>query len=155
MCGVAGFWEFGERSADPLREIRGMTGAIVHRGPDADGHWMDAESGLALGHRRLSILDRSEAGAQPMVSPGGRYVVSFNGEFYNWRDVRAVESEHGARWKGHSDTEVFLAACDRLGIRAAVERMHGMFALAIWDRQTRELTLVRDRLGEKPLYYGW
>ncbi|HKS04792.1 MAG TPA: asparagine synthase (glutamine-hydrolyzing) [Gemmatimonadaceae bacterium] len=155
MCGVAGLWDFRKNSVDLQHEVRAMTNAIAHRGPDADGHWLDAEHGLALGHRRLSILDLSEAGAQPMVSPGGRYVVSFNGEFYNWRDVRSAEESHGARWRGHSDTEVFLAACDRRGVRAAVEAMHGMFAMAIWDREQRELTLVRDRLGEKPLYYGW
>jgi asparagine synthase (glutamine-hydrolysing) len=132
-----------------------MTDAIRHRGPDGEGQWLDLEAGVALGHRRLSILDLSQEGAQPMASPSGRYVVTFNGEFYNWRELRAEEDRYGVSWRGHSDTEVFLALCDRLGVAAAVERSAGMFALAVWDRHERTLTLARDRVGEKPLYYGW
>lgn len=155
MCGIAGCWQPDGLTDDATAIIRRMTDAIAHRGPDADGHWIDPEAGIALGHRRLSILDLSPAGAQPMASPSGRYVMVFNGEFYNWRDVRAEEERYGAQWRGHSDTEVFLAACDRLGVVEATRRVAGMFALGVWDRQERTLTLVRDRVGEKPLYYGW
>ena len=155
MCGVAGYWDVGGKTSDLAQDIRSMLAAVVHRGPDGSGEWIDPSRGIALGHRRLSILDLSEAGSQPMTSPSGRYVVSFNGEFYNWRDLRAEEEAHGASWRGHSDTEVFLAVCDRLGVRTAIERSHGMFALAIWDREAGTLTLARDRLGEKPMYYGW
>ncbi|MEO5800707.1 MAG: asparagine synthase (glutamine-hydrolyzing) [Gemmatimonadales bacterium] len=155
MCGIAGFWQSDGLMDGAQSVIQRMTDAIRHRGPDGEGHWLDAESGVVLGHRRLSILDLSPAGAQPMVSPSGRYVVTFNGEFYNWRELRAEEDRHGVSWRGHSDTEVFLAMCDRLGVVTAVERSAGMFAMAVWDRQERTLTLVRDRVGEKPLYYGW
>jgi asparagine synthase (glutamine-hydrolysing) len=155
MCGIAGFWDPSGLTADSAVILRRMTDAIRHRGPDADGHWFDPEAGVALGHRRLSILDLSVAGSQPMVSPSGRYVLTYNGEIYNWRELRRQEEQFGARWRGHSDTEVFLALCDRVGIREAVRRSSGMFAMGIWDTNERRLTLVRDRVGEKPLYYGW
>jgi asparagine synthase (glutamine-hydrolysing) len=154
MCGLTGFW-----SADPIDDapaiLRRMAGAIRHRGPDDEGYWWDAESGLGLGFRRLSILDLSPKGRQPMVSASGRYVVVFNGEIYNFKDLRRTEEAFGACFEGHSDTEVMLAAIERRGLKSAVESFHGMFALALWDRTTRTLHLVRDRLGEKPLYYGW
>jgi asparagine synthase (glutamine-hydrolysing) len=154
MCGLTGFW-----SADPIDDapaiLRRMAEAIRHRGPDDEGYWWDAESGLGLAFRRLSILDLSPKGHQPMVSASGRYVVVFNGEIYNFKDLRRTEEAHGACFEGHSDTEVMLAAIERRGLNSAVETFHGMFALALWDRATRTLHLVRDRLGEKPLYYGW
>jgi asparagine synthase (glutamine-hydrolysing) len=154
MCGLTGFW-----SADPTDDapgiLRRMAGAIRHRGPDDEGYWWDAECGLGLAFRRLSILDLSPKGHQPMVSASGRYVVVFNGEIYNFKDLRRTEEAHGACFEGHSDTEVMLAAIERRGLNSALGSFHGMFALALWDRATRTLHLVRDRLGEKPLYYGW
>src|SRR5690606_30125903 len=124
--------------------------------PDADGHWLDADAGIALGHRRLSILDLSPAGAQPMASRDGRWVIAYNGEIYNFADLRAELEQHGAiAWRGHSDTEILLEAVARWGLEATLRRAEGMFALALWDRQRRELHLARDRFGEKPLYYGF
>jgi len=154
MCGVAGFWERSQVTADPAEALRRMTDAIRYRGPDDDGQWFDPAVGIALGHRRLAILDLSPEGHQPMTSPSGRYVMVFNGEFYNWQVLRREEEAHGARWRGHSDTEVFLAVVERRGIAAAVEAVSGMFAFALWDREEGSLWLGRDRLGEKPLYYG-
>jgi asparagine synthase (glutamine-hydrolysing) len=134
-----------------------MADALVHRGPDDRGVWLDAAAGVALAHRRLAILDLSPAGHQPMMSACGRYVVAFNGEIYNHRELRqALEKQgHAAGWRGHSDTETLLAAIAAWGIEATLRHCVGMFALALWDSATRSLTLARDRLGEKPLYYGW
>jgi asparagine synthase (glutamine-hydrolysing) len=134
-----------------------MTDAISRRGPDAEGQWLDADAAIGLGHRRLSIVDLSEAGAQPMTSTSNRYVIAFNGEIYNHTDLRDELDARGRAptWRGHSDTETLLAGFDAWGIRATVERSIGMFAFAVWDRQSRTLTLARDRMGEKPLYYGW
>ncbi|MBV8908747.1 MAG: asparagine synthase (glutamine-hydrolyzing), partial [Sphingomonas sp.] len=133
-----------------------MTRALAHRGPDDDGIWVDREAGLALGHRRLSIIDLSPAGHQPMLSVSGRYVLTYNGEIYNYEDLRRelAQAGHCPEWRGHSDTEVMLAGFDFWGIKATLERAIGMFGIAVWDRQERALTLARDRLGEKPLYYG-
>jgi asparagine synthase (glutamine-hydrolysing) len=138
-----------------------MCDAIANRGPDEEGYWVDPESGIGFGHRRLSILDLSTAGHQPMVCHTGRYVIVFNGEIYNHLDLRAELAKAGAcgtvvgGWNGHSDTETLLAGFAAWGIKATVERCIGMFAFAVWDRKERVLTLGRDRLGEKPLYYGW
>jgi asparagine synthase (glutamine-hydrolysing) len=154
MCGIAGFWSRGElRNGSDI--LRTMTGAIRHRGPDADGHWCDPDAGIFIGHRRLSILDLSSAGVQPMASPGGRFVISFNGEIYNFRELRVALEQRGIRFRGHSDTEVLVAGIEEWGVRRALERSTGMFAFALWDREARELVLARDRIGEKPLYYGW
>jgi asparagine synthase (glutamine-hydrolysing) len=134
-----------------------MARAIRHRGPDAAGEWVDEQTGIALAHRRLSILDLSPAGAQPMEDISGRFVIVFNGEIYNHLDLRRrLEDESsGPAWRGHSDTETLLAAIAAWGLQCALDQACGMFAFAMWDRSTRSLTLARDRLGEKPLYYGW
>jgi asparagine synthase (glutamine-hydrolysing) len=133
-----------------------MTRTIAHRGPDDSGTWIDPAAGVALGHRRLSVLDLSPAGHQPMVSSSRRYTIVYNGEIYNYRDLRAeIEAAGGApSWRGHSDTEVMLAAFDHWGVPGTLERLNGMFAFALWDSQRRVLILARDRMGEKPLYYG-
>lgn len=153
MCGIAGFLGL-PASGSMLEAARAMSGAIAHRGPDADGHWVDETAGVALAHRRLSIIDLSTAGAQPMVSGSGRYVIVFNGEIYNFRALRDELAAGGSSFRGHSDTEVLLAAIERWGPLGAAPRIAGMFAFALWDREDHTLTLVRDRLGEKPLYYG-
>lgn len=156
MCGIAGFLTVSPLAPDSGRVLEAMTRAIAHRGPDDSGQWLDRPAGVALGHRRLSIIDLSAAGHQPMASASGRYVVVYNGEIYNFRALRRELEELGVSgWRGHSDTEVMLAAMDRWGIGGALERLNGMFALAVWDLETQVLTLARDRLGEKPLYYGW
>jgi asparagine synthase (glutamine-hydrolysing) len=155
MCGIAGFWQPSGLAAEARPVLGRMTDALRHRGPDDEGRWLDPAAGIALGFRRLSILDLSSEGHQPMMSASGRYVIVFNGEIYNWRDLRAEEQTHGARWRGHSDTEVMLAAIERRGLLPALEAMVGMWAFALWDRADRRLHLVRDRIGEKPLYWGW
>jgi len=158
MCGIAGFWQApGARAADPAAIARAMADTLIHRGPDDAGVWVDLEAGIALAHRRLSIVDLSPEGHQPMRSASGRYVTVFNGEIYNYRSLRAELEAEGAapQWRGHSDTEVLLAAIERWGLEAALRRFVGMFAFALWDAQARALHLVRDRMGEKPLYYGW
>jgi asparagine synthase (glutamine-hydrolysing) len=154
MCGIAGIFSF-KRSlgADQLGALAGrMNDALVHRGPDDHGVWVDAEQGMALAHRRLSIIDLSPEGHQPMVSASNRYIISFNGEIYNYRDLR---TKLDCQWRGQSDTEVLLAAIEAWGVEKTLPLLNGMFAFAVWDRQTKTLTLARDRMGEKPLYYGW
>ena len=129
-----------------------MSDALVHRGPDDSGEWVDPAAGVAMGLRRLAILDLSPAGHQPMLSPSGRYIGTFNGEIYNFSDLR---KELRVDWRGHSDTEAMLAAIDAWGLDGAVSRFNGMFAIAVWDRQQQWLHLIRDRMGVKPLYYGF
>ena len=153
MCGIAGYMTRRlESDADLDRHATRMCDAIVHRGPDGGGVWNDAAHGLVLGHRRLAIVDLSPQGRQPMVSACGRYVIVFNGEIYNHPALRAALGVHS--WRGHSDTETLLACMSRRGVHDTLERLVGMFALAVWDRKTSTLTLARDRMGEKPLYYG-
>ena len=156
MCGITGFIQYKGGTADELaRRCQSMANTIAHRGPDAGGVWVDPSFPLALGHRRLSIIDLSEAGAQPMESASGRYVLSFNGEVYNFSRLRQEPGLASYPFKGHSDTEVILAAVQHLGVEKAVSKFEGMFALALWDKQERCLWLARDRVGKKPLYYGW
>ena len=167
MCGIAGYLSAQLLIDEDRARLNAMTFAIKNRGPDSEGHWLDAEAGIAIGHRRLAILDLSSTGHQPMVSASGRYVIAFNGEIYNYLDLRgelegclhsstsslAGRTEIG--WRGHTDTEILLAGFEVWGIQRMVERCIGMFAFAVWDKQTCTLTLGRDRMGEKPLYYGW
>lgn len=158
MCGVAGFLA---RGVDPSFEMEqvgaAMAARIASRGPDDSGVWSDGEAGIALAHRRLSILDLSPAGHQPMLSAEGRFVLVFNGEIYNHLELRVrLESEGAApTWRGHSDTETLLACFSAWGVEPTLQAAVGMFALALWDRRERVLHLARDRMGEKPLYYGW
>lgn len=155
MCGIVGYLSPSVR-ADEALALK-LASRIAHRGPDAAGAWTDPVAGIALAHRRLSVLDLSEAGRQPMVSADGRLVLIFNGEIYNHRDLRCEIEASGWQdtWRGHSDTETLLAALQIWGMAATLTRLNGMFAFALWDRNTRTLCLARDRLGEKPLYYGY
>jgi asparagine synthase (glutamine-hydrolysing) len=155
MCGIAGFLGSAGSAGQDAAVVRRMADLIRHRGPDDDGVWTDAEAGIALAQRRLSIIDLSPAGHQPMLSSCQRYVLVFNGEVYNYEDIRReLDAEAVHPWRGHSDTEVFLEAITRWGVKRALELSVGMFAMALWDRRERTLILARDRLGEKPLYYG-
>ncbi len=156
MCGIAGLVDLKRRfEPDALRNIAsGMANTLRHRGPDDEGVWTDPEAGIALGHTRLAIIDLSLAGSQPMVSSCGRFVLSYNGEVYNAPELRAELEAAGRKFHGHSDTEVMVEGFAVWGVRPTVERLIGMFAFATWDRSQRALTLGRDRLGIKPLYWG-
>ncbi len=153
MCGITGFWTRKTVDEHPVELLNRMAATLAHRGPDDSGVFYDNGAGLGLAFRRLSIIDLSAEGHQPMASASGRYVIIFNGEVYNFEEIRAELGAHA--WRGHSDTEVMLEAMERWGLEAAVKRFVGMFALALWDRHERRLHLVRDRLGIKPLYYGY
>jgi asparagine synthase (glutamine-hydrolysing) len=155
MCGIAGFWQ-SVWSYDLRETGASMAAQIATRGPDDAGVWSDADLGLCLAHRRLSILDLSPAGHQPMVTPCGRFVLTYNGEIYNHVDLRReLEAEGGHfDWRGHSDTESLLAALRHWGVEGALKRVNGMFSFALWDAHEHTLVLARDRMGEKPLYYG-
>ncbi len=157
MCGIAGFVGFDALGEVPGVVIEAMTSVLAHRGPDEQGTWIDPARGVAFGHRRLAIIDPSPAGSQPMQSHSGRLAITFNGEIYNYAEMRAeLEASQGAaRWRGHSDTEVLLEAIEAWGVERALRRAIGMFAFALWDRASASLTLARDRMGEKPLYHGW
>src|SRR5579863_1789079 len=152
MCGIAGFWQTTRTTGHPLEILTKMADSLAHRGPDDSGTFHDGTSGIGFAFRRLAILDLSPQGHQPMRSASGRYVIVFNGEIYNCEEIRAEIGVHA--WRGHSDTEVMLEAIERWGLDAAVRRFAGMFAFALWDRRERQLSLCRDRLGIKPLYYG-
>jgi len=152
MCGIAGFLQ---HTRDQRATIERMTEALHHRGPDEGGVWLDGSAGVALGHRRLSIIDLSPAGSQPMRSADGNGVLCFNGEIYNFRELRPDLEQAGYPFRGHSDSEVLLAALITWGAEETLRRISGMFAFAFWDRRSRSLLLARDRVGKKPLYYGW
>jgi asparagine synthase (glutamine-hydrolysing) len=159
MCGIAGI--LSDRPVEPAI-VRRMTDPIAHRGPDDEGAWIDPAAGVGLGHRRLSIVDLSPLGHQPMESNDGRYVIVYNGEIYNHAALRAEldastcgPTSNGIPWRGHSDTETLVEAIAAWGLERTLEKCVGMFAIALWDRRERLLQLVRDRFGEKPLYYGW
>ena len=158
MCGIAGFLDGRHFIPEEAASIaRGMADAVAHRGPDDAGVWLDGKVGIALAHRRLAVIDVSPAGHQPMPSASGRYVIVFNGEIYNHLDLRRrleTRFPNACSWKGHSDTETLLAAVDCWGLEEALQAAVGMFAFALWDREDRTLYLIRDRIGEKPLYYG-
>ncbi len=154
MCGIAGFVD--PRANEPEQRLTSMIRRLHHRGPDAHGIWVDASSGVGLAHARLSILDLSEHGAQPMLSHSTRYVLTYNGEIYNFKELKDELSKlKPIRWRGHSDTEVILEAIERWGLKKALSKFNGMFAFALFDRCERAFSLVRDRVGIKPLYYGW
>lgn len=159
MCGIVGFLqsEVFTSSKDTQQCLQSMTDSIIYRGPDSEGRWYDLDDQIALGHRRLAILDLSESGHQPMLSDDDRYVMAFNGEIYNHLEIRQ-EIENAIPtiiWKGHSDTETLLKAIQVFGWEETLQKLVGMFAIALWDQQQKELTLARDRMGEKPLYWGW
>lgn len=156
MCGIVGFWEQKQcqSALDRQNAIGRMTATLVHRGPNDGGTWCDDSVDLALGHRRLSILDLSPAGHQPMFSASGRFAIVYNGEIYNSDELRRDLKNNGITFRGHSDTEALLEGCAAWGVEATVRRCIGMFAFALWDKESRTLWLVRDRLGIKPLYWG-
>ena len=156
MCGISGFFDRAARSEeDRLQAIaRGMSDSLSHRGPDDEGVWTDPASGIALSFRRLAIRDLSPAGHQPMVSASGRFVIAYNGEIYSHAEIARDVEAKGVRFRGHSDTEVMLESFELFGIKPTLERLIGMFAIALWDRETRTLTLIRDRVGIKPLYWA-
>ncbi|WP_442112994.1 asparagine synthase (glutamine-hydrolyzing) [Pseudomonas sp. NUPR-001] len=157
MCGFSGYFQSSPISYDPAEVLRRMGDAIYRRGPDDGGEWFDINQGIGLSHRRLAIVDLSSAGAQPMLSACGRYVLVFNGEIYNHLELRKELQRHGQHfsWRGHSDTETLLSCFVNWGVERTLKSAVGMFAFALWDRQDRTLILARDRLGEKPLYWGW
>jgi asparagine synthase (glutamine-hydrolysing) len=159
MCGLAGFLGWSQDNAALTSQVRLMIDSIKYRGPDDSGIWVDQSYGVALGHRRLSILELSPAGHQPMTSSSGRFCIVFNGEIYNHLDLREAIEKSGqlpiSGWRGHSDTETLLACFDAWGIVKTIKSTVGMFALAVWDREECALTIARDRIGEKPIYYGW
>jgi asparagine synthase (glutamine-hydrolysing) len=155
MCGIAGFVSGSPGSSDHIQQIAcAMEASLAHRGPDGYGIWTDPGAGIAFIHRRLAIIDVSPTGHQPMMSANGRFVITYNGEVYSHVEIRAELEAKGVRFRGHSDTEVILESIARVGVEATVKRLIGMFALAVWDKQERTLTLVRDRIGIKPLYWA-
>jgi asparagine synthase (glutamine-hydrolysing) len=157
MCGIAGLFapEDAQDGAALARVCRAMADTLRHRGPDDEGVWTDASAAVGFGHRRLSIIDVSVGGRQPMVSASGRYIITFNGEIYNFPELRTKLEQEGVRFRGGSDTEVLLEGIAAWGFEQMIRRTNGMFALAAWDAKERVLWLTRDRLGQKPLYYGW
>ena len=157
MCGIAGSFGLMEHSSssDAVADLRNAVEALTHRGPDDVGEWSDQRAGIFLGHRRLSVVDLSDRGHQPMISRDGRFVLSYNGEVYNAPSIKGSLSQIGATFKGRSDTEVLVEAISAWGLHKTLKALNGMFALAVWDRKNRCLHLARDRFGQKPIYYAW
>src|ERR1043165_9227102 len=156
MCGLTGFLQTdGGSDTDMRMRVAKMSDCLRHRGPDDEGTWTDGSAGVALGFRRLAIIDGTPAGHQPMVSSDERWVLMLNGEIYNFGELRRELQESGSSFRSRSDTEVILEGFVRWGLDRTMERLNGMFAIAAWDRRQRVLHLARDRFGEKPLYYGW
>ena len=155
MCGINGFYSKSLSTFNNV--IVKMNSAISHRGPDAKGTWYDKNSGIVLGHQRLSIIDLSSAGDQPMQSNSNRFILTYNGEIYNHLEIRKEIEKNNSftKWRGSSDTETLLESIDFWGVEKTLQKIQGMFAFGLWDKKTRSLTLARDRMGEKPLYYGW
>ena len=155
MCGINGF--YSKSSSTFNNVIVKMNLAISHRGPDSNGTWTDKNSGIVLGHQRLSIIDLSAAGNQPMQSNSGRFILTYNGEVYNHLEIRQELEKNNSeiKWRGNSDTETLLEAIDFWGVEVTLKKTVGMFAFGVWDKKNRSLTLVKDRMGEKPLYFGW
>ena len=154
MCGITGFISTDLSENSLKQNISSMTKKLKHRGPDDEGIWFDSNSGIALGHSRLSIVDLSAAGSQPMISECKRYYIVFNGEIYNHNSLRK-ELPNSIEWQSHSDTETLINAISKWGLKKTLSKLLGMFAFALWDKKHKKLTLVRDRLGEKPLYFGF
>ncbi|HIA76475.1 MAG TPA: asparagine synthetase B, partial [Dehalococcoidia bacterium] len=155
MCGFAGFISLDQSSDERAQILSRMGDRLAHRGPDDKGSWTDVSYGLSVVHRRLSVVDLSPRARQPMLSRDQRYVIAYNGEIYNFRDIRTRLIQHGYEFNSDSDTEVILASLMLWGLEKSLGMFFGMFAFALFDRQEGELILVRDRIGEKPLYYGW
>ena len=157
MCGITGYCTFSnDNSYEQLESIiNKMSDSLSSRGPDDKGFWIDSNKGIALGHRRLSILDLSSSGRQPMVSNNQRYIISFNGEIYNFKDLKTILIKKGYNFKSNTDTEVMLMSFEEWGIKDSLQRFDGMFAFVVWDRNKNEFWLARDKIGEKPLYYGF
>ena len=155
MCGINGFYSNSSSNFDNV--ILKMNSVISHRGPDTSGTWQDTNSGIVLGHQRLSILDLSSAGNQPIKSSSNRFILTYNGEIYNHLEIRKEIEKNNSNinWRGSSDTETLLEAIDFWGIDITLQKIDGMFAFGLWDQKTRCLTIARDHIGEKPLYYGW
>ncbi len=151
MCGICGF--YSNSLSDNNKIILKMNAALSHRGPDVNGTWQEKKTGIVFGHQRLSILDLSDAGNQPMLSNSGRFVITYNGEIYNHLEIRKEISN--IKWRGNSDTETLLEAIDLWGVEKTLKKIDGMFAFGLWDQKIHSLTIARDRIGEKPLYYGW
>lgn len=156
MCGISGLWHASTQMSEELTILaRTMSEQLKHRGPDDSGVFVDADAGVALGHRRLSVVDLSPRGHQPMTSANGRYVITYNGEIFNHQQLRRELAAYGTAFLGHSDTEVIVTAIEHWGLERTLQRLIGMYAFGLWDREQRTLSLVRDRVGIKPLYYGW
>lgn len=154
VCGITGFIDQHRLLKDPDSILHAMNNALAYRGPDGQGAWLNKQMSVGLAHRRLSIIDLSSEGQQPMISSSGRYVISYNGEVYNFKLLRDELEKRGHIFRGYSDTEIILASIEAWGLKSAVSRFIGMFAFALWDTHQHKLHLVRDRLGIKPLYYG-
>ena len=156
MCGFIGTLGDASNDEDMLKK---MTSSIIHRGPDSNSYWLDKNSNFSFGHTRLAIQDISEKGSQPMHSISGRYVIAFNGEIYNHLELRKYleqkNNSNSLSWRGHSDTETILAMVEHESLENVLKLLKGMFAFALWDKKIKQLYLARDRIGEKPIYYGW